>query len=156
VNAALHPLLEPVAGWLGAWSGSGTGEYPTINPFGYAETFTLGHAGKPLMAYSQRTTAADDGRALHAESGYWRMVDHGRCELVIAHGSGHVEVATGTWESHRLEVRSVGVIGAPSSKSVVEISRVFVRDAETISYDLAMAAVDQPLLPHLHAELHRA
>lgn len=153
---ALHRLLEPVVGWLGAWSGTGAGEYPTISAFGYAETFTLGHAGKPLMAYSQRTTAADDGRALHAESGYWRMTEPGRCELVIAHGSGHVEVATGTWDADRLEVRSISVVGAPTAKSVVAIARTFTRRGDVIRYDLAMAAVGQPLVHHLHAELRRA
>ena len=56
--------------------------------------------GKPLLAYRSATRASDDGRTLHGESGFWRVVgpDDGgatRVELVVAQGSGIVEAAEG-------------------------------------------------------------
>ncbi|EHB55169.1 UPF0678 fatty acid-binding protein-like protein [Mycolicibacterium rhodesiae JS60] len=155
----LHPDVAVLAPLLGTWAGAGAGEYPTIDSFGYREEIAIGHVGKPFLTYSQRTRASDDGRPLHAETGYLRVPSPGRIELVVAHPTGVTEIDEGTLSVERngltIEVASTSIGLTGSAKSVTALSRSFRLNGDQLTYSVSMAAVGVPLTHHLAATLRR-
>jgi hypothetical protein len=150
-----HPDVAVLAGLLGTWRGEGHGQYPTIEPFHYGEEVRFWHVGKPFLAYTQRTWSMDDGRPLHSETGYWRAKPDGSVEVVLAHPTGIVEVLEGRAEGGVIDLTSTTVIGTSTAKEVTALRRRFELSGDVLRYALSMAAVGEPLSPHLRAELHR-
>jgi hypothetical protein len=156
----LHPDVAVLAPLLGTWAGRGSGEYPTIEPFSYAEEVTFGHVGKPFLSYAQRTKSLDDGRPMHAETGYLRVPGPGRIEWVLAHPTGLTEVLEGTLsaadEVLELELTATSIGRTASAKDVVALARSFRIAGDQLNYAVRMGAVGQPLQHHLGATLTRS
>jgi hypothetical protein len=154
----LHPDVEALAPLLGTWAGRGEGKYPTIQTFEYFEEVVFSHVGKPFLVYTQKTKAAD-GRPLHAETGYLRVPQPGRVELVLAHPNGITEIDTGTYSVTGgvidVELSSTTIGLAPTAKEVTELGRSLRVEGDNLSYTMRMGAVGQPLQDHLAALLHR-
>ena len=146
----------PLPFLIGTWEGEGRGEYPTIDSFSYREEITFVHTGKPFLAYSQRTWALDDGRPLHSETGYWRVVRDGAgVELVLAHPTGIVEVQEGVLDGQTIRLRSTTIGLTATAKDVTALERDIDVDDDTLTYAVRMGAVGVPLTHHLAATLHR-
>jgi len=166
----VHEAVTPLAFLLGTWRGTGEGSYPTIDDFSYVEEITFGHVGKPFLAYGQKTRHGTTDAPLHAETGYWRPVGGngpaGRdgpldrlVEVVLAHPTGLLESLSGRFTPSEgggtFDLRCPAVLTTASAVEVTTTERRIAVDGDTLRYDMAMAAVGQPLTHHLSATLQR-
>jgi hypothetical protein len=162
VVASVEPVEIPVevaalSAFVGTWTGGGEGHYPTIEDFAYTEQIELRPVpGKAMLTYRSTTRARDDGRTLHGESGFLRIVGDGLVELVVAQGAGLVEAAEGVVDGDEIVLTSTAMVGTPTAKLVTATERRYRVVGDTLTYELAMAAVGLPLQPHLQGTLHRA
>ena len=140
---------------LGTWRGGGTGVYPTIDDFGFTEELTVWHAGGGWIAHVQKTNAADDGRPLHSEMGYWRPKEGGVVELVVTHSFGVVEMAVGNVDGTSLVMTATEFVETPTAKKIDKAVRRFTVAGDELTYEVDMEFGGHPLQHHLRATLTR-
>lgn len=156
LDPPVHPDLGRLASLIGEWRGEGEGQWAGGQPFRYREWVTFGHNGKPFVSYAQRTAAVDDGRPLHAESGYWRSARGGAVEVALSHPIGVIEIEVGRWEGSKLSLRTAALNCTPTAKTVTALQRDFEIDGDVLRYSLRMATDVGETRPHLTAELRRS
>lgn len=155
----VHPDLEPLAFLLGTWRGLGVGGYPTIEAFAFEQEIVFSHVGKPYLTYTSRSWLID-GEGEHmrpgaSEAGFWRPQPEGKLEVMLSHPTGFVEIWLGEIAFSKIEMRTDVVARTTSAKEVTAGHRLYgLVDGELMwAYD--MAAVGQPLGPHLSARLQK-
>ncbi len=153
--AQLPEVLEPLRFLIGTWRGEGVGGYPTIEDFRYGQELTFEYYGKPVLAYASRSWALEDGRPLARETGFWRPQPNNELEVLLAHPTGLVEVFLGTIAFTKIELATDVVARTPTAKEVAAERRLYGMVGEELMYAADMAAVGQPMQPHLSARLSR-
>ncbi|MFD8692922.1 FABP family protein [Streptomyces sp. NPDC059651] len=159
---APHPLLEPLLGFLGSWTGGGRGGYPTLDAeFVYGQEVTFSHDGRPFLQYEARAWLLDaDGAPLRPsarESGWWRMQPDGRVEALITQPTGVAEMMTGLAADGAVDLATHHVALTPTAKQVDATRRRYaLTDVDTLDFTHDLAAVGRPLQHHLSAQLRRA
>ncbi len=156
----VHERLEPLAFLLGTWRGLGVVGYPTIEERRYEQEIVFAHDGRPFLDYSSRTWILDaDGariRPAAREVGWWRPGKEPRdVEVLLAHPTGIVEVYVGEVTFSKIELRTDVVARTETAKSVTALHRLYGLVEGDLAYAVDLAAVDQPLQPHLSARLAR-
>jgi len=157
---ALHERLEPLSFLVGNWRGLGVVGYPTIEERRYEQELTFAHDGRPFLEYASRTWILDeDGSRLRPaarEAGWWRPGTQPRdIELLLAQPTGIVEVYVGEVTFRKIELRTDVVARTETTKPVTALHRLYGLVEGDLAYAIDMAAVDQPLQPHLSARLVR-
>lgn len=155
----IHTDLLPLAFLLGTWRGVGVGGYPGTAEFRFGQEVVFSHVGTPVLAYRSRSwLLAEDGtlaRPTAMESGCWRARPDRAVEVLLAHSVGVAEVWVGTVDSLKVELRSDVVVRTASAKEVTEGSRLYGLVENRLLYAYDMAAVGEPLQPHVSARLDR-
>ncbi|HEX8629477.1 MAG TPA: FABP family protein [Catenuloplanes sp.] len=160
----LHPALLGLLPFVGLWRGRGRGGYPTIDDFDYAQEIRISHDGRPFLHYESRAWLldADSGplRPSGREIGWWRPVLAGdrptdEVEALMMSPTGIMELYLGTATGTRLELATDAVIRTATAKEVTAGHRLFGIVEGALLYAQEMAAVGNPLSPHLSARLIR-
>jgi hypothetical protein len=155
-----HPSLGPLRFLLGRWEGAGVGGYPTIESFRFGQEISFSHNGKPYLIYSSRTWLLDDegtiGRPLAMETGFWRPQPDNQVEVLLAHPTGFAEIYLGEITGTKIAMATDVVVRTASAKEVTAGRRLYGLIGADLGYAYDMAAVGQPLQPHLSAQLKRA
>ncbi|MFC7404543.1 FABP family protein [Georgenia alba] len=153
----LHPDCTPVAWMLGSWRGNGHGHYPTIEKFHHTEELVVSHDGRPFLSYVSRAWLIDDHaekiRPAASESGFLRCRPGGEIEMVLAHSTGVVEVWSGRMDGRRLELVTDSVARTGSAKEYVGGRRHYELLDGDLVWSMDMAAVGEPIQPHLWTRL---
>jgi hypothetical protein len=152
--------LVPIAWLLGGWAGVGVGGYPTIDEFRFGQEVTFSENGKPFLHYLSRSWLLDDEgnqvRPLAQETGYWRPQPDGKLEVLLAHPTGFVEIWLGEVDGAKIELSTDVVARTDSAKPYTAGHRLYGLVEGDLLWAYDMAAVEQPLQPHLSATLRRA
>ncbi len=159
IPADLAPECAPVAWLIGSWAGEGVGGYPTIEDFRFAQEVTFGQNGKPFLSYLSRSWLLDaDGervRPLATESGFWRPLPNGLLEVLLSHPTGFSEIWEGTVDGPRIELRTDLVARTTTAKEYTSGHRLYGLVESDLMWAFDMAAMGEPLQPHLSARLAR-
>jgi hypothetical protein len=159
IPADLAPECAPVAWLIGSWAGEGVGGYPTIEDFRFAQEVTFGQNGKPFLSYISRSWLLDaDGervRPLATETGFWRPQPNGLLEVLLSHPTGFSEIWEGTVDGPRIELRTDLVARTTTAKEYTSGHRLYGLVESDLMWAFDMAAMGEPLQPHLSARLAR-
>jgi hypothetical protein len=158
-QAERHPALAPLTFLIGRWAGAGVVGYPTIESMQFGQEVSFTHNGKPFLSYLSRTWALDEqgrtGRQLATEAGFWRPQPDGRLEVVLAHPTGITEIYLGEVSGTKIELATDAVVRTATAKEVTAGRRLYGLIGQDLGYAYDMAAVGQPLQPHVSAQLKR-
>lgn len=139
MTAALRRLV-------GDWEGSGTGSFPTVEPFRYRERLTVRESGH-VLHYVQRTWRPDAAgeRPSHLETGYIAADDDGTIRMLNAQGDDRVEILEGpaSVDGAVLRIRLDSVVIAGDSR-VLRTWRSLTCTADELAYELGMATTAVP------------
>ena len=166
-----HPAIAPLSFLLGRWKGAGKGDYPTIKPFNFFQEVAFTHIGKPYLIYTSRSwrlAEDENGEPQHdenghlvrleplaVETGFWRPQPEGKVEVLLAHPTGITEIYLGEVTGTKIEMATDIVARTASAKEVTAGHRLYGLVGADLAYAYDMAAVGQPLQPHLSAQLKR-
>jgi hypothetical protein len=153
------PAIAPLSFLLGRWEGAGVVGYPTIESANFGQEISFRHNGKPFLIYSSRTWLIDPdgtiGRPLAMEVGFWRPRPDHHLEVLLTHPTGITEIYLGEITGTKIEMATDAVARTASAKEVTAGKRLYGMIGADLAYAYDMAAVGQPLQPHVSAQLKR-
>jgi hypothetical protein len=154
-----HEAIAPLSFLLGRWEGAGVVGYPTIESVNFGEKISFSHNGKPYLIYSSRTWLLNQdgtlGQPSHMEVGFWRPQPDNQIEVLLTHPTGITEIYIGEITGTKIEMITDAVVRTATAKEVTAGRRLYGLIGADLGYAFDMAAMGQPLQPHVSAQLKR-
>jgi hypothetical protein len=157
ISDALLALLPLV----GVWRGTGRGVVASTGAeFAFGQQVTVGHDGRPFLAYESRSWLLDEYgdviRQAWRESGFWRVgAGPDDVELVLASNTGQALVLAGTAGDQQWELATVSAEHAPTAKDVDGERRLYAVRGSELIYATELAPAGRPFAAHLNGRLER-
>jgi hypothetical protein len=161
-GAPLNDALLALLPLVGVWRGTGRGVVAATGAeFAFGQQVTIGHDGRPFLAYESRSWLLDENgdiiRQAWRESGFWRAgAGPDDVELIIASNTGQALVLAGTAGDQQWDLETVSAKHAPTAKDVDGERRLYAVRDDALIYATELAPGGQPFAPHLNARLDRA
>lgn len=159
LDVDLPEALRPLAWLIGRWEGVGVVGYPTIEEANFGQEIEVTHDGRSFLKWESRSwildAAGEKVRDAATESGFWRPLENGEVELLLAHPTGILELYYGTMEPAKIQLKTDGVLRAPSAKEYNAATRMYGLVESKLFWVMDMAAVGQELQSHASARLSR-
>ncbi|HRC11775.1 MAG: FABP family protein [Candidatus Phosphoribacter baldrii] len=161
LDVNLPERLRPMAWLIGRWEGAGVLGYPTIESKHYGQEIHCWHDGRHFLQWEARAWILDSEngarvRPAAIETGFWRPGEDGsEVELLLTHPTGILEMYYGQMEPAKITLRTDSVMRSPHAKEYNAATRLYGLVEGNMMYTMDMAAVGQPLQPHLSAQLKR-
>jgi hypothetical protein len=144
----------PIDFLVGTWVGSGSGDYPSMEPFEYDERIEFAPGGGPVVRYTQRAWRPEGGDQLHTETGLW-LAAGGLIAASIALPAV-AEVCEGTVRGSSILMKSIAVIRSDVGLPLESTRRAYRVEGSRLSYDIEMATSQVGMTRHVWGELTRA
>ncbi len=145
--------------FVGFWRGTGKGGFPEDSDYDFAQEITISHDGRPFLSYESRAWVIDaDGRPVRPafrEVGWWRPAPSDGVEVLLAHPTGVSEVYLGRIDGLKVELSSDVVARTVTAHEVSASRRLYGIVAGALLYAVDLAALGEPLRPHISARLAR-
>ena len=114
--------LRPLAWLIGRWEGAGVVGYPTIESAHFGQEIEVTHDGRGFLKWESRAWILDSEngakvRPAAVESGFWRPLENGEVELLLAHPTGILELYYGTIEPAKIQLKTDSVLRPPGRRS---------------------------------------
>ncbi|KJK11864.1 fatty acid-binding protein [Terrabacter sp. 28] len=152
--------LRPLAWLIGRWEGAGVVGYPTIESAHFGQEIEVTHDGRGFLKWESRAWILDSEngakvRPAAVESGFWRPLENGEVELLLAHPTGILELYYGEIQPAKVQLKTDGVLRAPGAKEYNAATRMYGLVESQLMWVMDMAAVGQEMQSHVSATLKR-
>ncbi|MET7639794.1 FABP family protein [Streptomyces sp. NPDC005438] len=161
IPSDLHPDLVPLAFLIGNWQGAGVADFPGTEKCNFGQEVSFTHDGRDFLEYRSHSWVLDEegkrARPLESETGYWRIGENRRMEVVTVRDQGVVEVWHGELAEQKpqIDLATDAMARIPSSGPYSGGKRLYGYVNGDLMWVGEKATPEVELRPYMSAHLKR-